>query len=314
MAMDYHKRNCYREIGFVISKGAEGLSAEKLLALHYDYFAQWIAPTKMKVILSSELSAKICVSPELKSSVEKMKEWVENGVDVNCFHSEKRKKMLNVDSDFAVNQHQFHLYHVLHLHLSAHKNDVLPKVGKNGFAPRNKNLLLVTVYNNTVYFIDVISHPTNNSRNEWFRRNCLVIIENNWPEILEDSRLPMGTQMIPNVPDDALQCLTEYEICTGIDTGKNVYLPLYKQKKHYFISKTVTNAIFAENWVRDNFDQILSEFSKICQDSNIPYTGKPDFHYYYCGNERAFLIVEKKTTVAFHPKKLMWLVPATEKV
>jgi hypothetical protein len=308
----------FEKIGFTISKKAYGLDLETLLTHYQDYFVQWISPTPRKVFISSELNTKLSDYAMISNSLGKLKKWVEDGVDINCFHSRTRKKELNMDSDFAKNQYQFLLYGVTHLHMSVHPNDLIPKVEKDGFSKWNENLLLAMFNKKIAYFIDIIKHPTIDSDQiGWFVRNQMIIIENNWPELIDVFRLPRNIKPEHDIDDEGIGQLIKAGINTIIDTGKNLYTPRYgvtsagtDAQTHRWVMMELDRVELIELWVKENFNQLRSELSQICNDYDLTWNNKIDFHYSYYENEDIFLVLETNSQIAYHPQKNVWLIPS----
>lgn len=97
-----------------------------LLIRLYTFWEKYILPRKRVVLISEELAAQLGSFPEsVTVAVDKMREWIENGVDINCFQGRGLYGKGNRD-------YQNMLYGIVHLHLSANKDDLVPIIKKMG--------------------------------------------------------------------------------------------------------------------------------------------------------------------------------------
>ena len=95
---------------------------QMLLVKLYTFLAKYIAPYKRTVQLSNELKEKLPGLPEdVRDALGKMEQWICEGVDINCFQG--RGLYGGGSRDY-----QNMLYGIVHLHLSAKKENASPAV------------------------------------------------------------------------------------------------------------------------------------------------------------------------------------------
>lgn len=263
-----------------------------LLIKYFTFCEKYISPQKRSVKISAELSSKTNELPvHTQKAINKMQEWIAQGVDVNCFQS--RGLYGSGSRDY-----QNMLYGIVHLHLSAKENDVLPKRKKDGFAKAGEYLLFVFFKNDSAYFLDVAPHPeTLSPKNphvkEWTASQYIKIIENNWPELLQEAKLPI-TSLYAGEGIDMKQSDADIAFLT---VG-NVNTPIEGDLGFYMLGLGVTSSgdsvkavISAQDMVNcatrcqlyfdENEDKIKDFF--LCMLSNAKMKIPPvfDFHYVY---------------------------------
>lgn len=201
----------------------------RLLIRYYTFCEKYIFPKKRVVYLSEELQSKIGTLPtNVCDALIKMQQWVETGEDINCFQS---KGLYGKGS----RDYQNALYGVIHLHLSASKDDSKPVIRSDRFSKRSEYLLFAKFKNDTAYFIDVLHHPevltpNNQAGIEWASSAILLILENNWPELIENTKIPGATMIVGagnpyNQTDLDIAALTANGITTFIQGKEGLYLP-----------------------------------------------------------------------------------------
>ena len=179
--------------------------------------------------MSEELQSKIGTLPlAIRAALIKMQQWVEAGEDINCFQS---KGLYGKGS----RDYQNALYGVIHLHLSASKDDAKPVILNDRFSKRSEYLLFAKFKNDAAYFIDVLHHPeiltpNNQAGIEWTSSTILLILENNWPELIENTKIPGATMIVgagkPYYQTDLdIAALTANGITTFIQGKDGLYLP-----------------------------------------------------------------------------------------
>ena len=124
---------------------------------------------------------------------------------------------------------------MIHLHLSASKDDSKPVIRSDRFSKRSEYLLFAKFKNDTAYFIDVLHHPevltpNNQAGIEWASSAILLILENNWPELIENTKIPGATMIVGagnpyNQTDLDIAALTANGITTFIQGKEGLYLP-----------------------------------------------------------------------------------------
>ena len=163
----------------------ETMDLERLSIQLFTFLHRYIHPHRRQVFVSQELLAGMPQLPErIQQAVEKMKIWISEGVDINCFQS--RGLYSGKSRDF-----QGILYGVVHLHLSAKKDDQHPVTKEGRFAKPSDHVLFVYFTKECAYFLMVVNHPDNNNDDfvQWIRKKQYEIILNNWPSLLEKRAL-----------------------------------------------------------------------------------------------------------------------------
>lgn len=101
---------------------------DKLLIKLYTFWQRYIPPVKREVKVSKELSQLLPTLPNfVQDAIERMTFWIQCGINVNCFQSRGLYGQGNRD-------YQNMLYGIVHLHLSASKNDDVPQIVDGKFA------------------------------------------------------------------------------------------------------------------------------------------------------------------------------------
>ena len=201
----------------------------RLVIRYYTFCEKYVFPTRRAVYVSEELQSKIGTLPlAIRAALIKMQQWVEAGEDINCFQS---KGLYGKGS----RDYQNALYGVIHLHLSASKDDAKPVILNDRFSKRSEYLLFAKFKNDAAYFIDVLHHPeiltpNNQAGIEWTSSTILLILENNWPELIENTKIPGATMIVGagkpyNQTDLDIAALTANGITTFIQGKDGLYLP-----------------------------------------------------------------------------------------
>lgn len=160
-----------------------------LLIKLYTFLNKYIAPQVRRVSYSKELISKVSTLPEAtQQALSKMEQWVSIGVDVNAFQS---RGLYGEGS----RDYQNAFYEMVHLHLSAKKDDVTPVLVKGRFAKPSDYLLFAIFKQGEAFFVDVVQHPQALSKKNprvitWTTSDLLKILEKNWPSLVEPMRIP----------------------------------------------------------------------------------------------------------------------------
>ena len=201
----------------------------RLLIRYYTFCEKYVFPKKRAVYVSEELQSKIGTLPmDICAALIKMQQWVEAGEDINCFQS---KGLYGKGS----RDYQNAMYGVIHLHLSASKDDAKPVILNDRFSKHSEYLLFAKFKNDAAYFIDVLHHPeiltpNNQAGIEWTSSTILLILENNWPELIENTKIQGATMIVGagkpyNQTDLDIAALTANGITTFIQGKDGLYLP-----------------------------------------------------------------------------------------
>lgn len=166
-------------------KYRETMDLERLSILLFTFLNRYIDPHRRQVFVSRELTKSLPGLPAaVQQAVEKMRVWISEGVDVNCFQSRGLYSGGNRD-------YQGILYGVVHLHLSARREDQRPAIKKDGFAKPSEYVLYAYFTKESAYLLMVVRHPANSSDDfvQWVRRRQLEIMLDDWPGMVEKRAL-----------------------------------------------------------------------------------------------------------------------------
>ncbi len=309
----------FEQFGFLMQQ-IDRIATNELLVLYFDYDSQFIEPVRRSIRIAAELDTKLSTLPScVQIAFEKMLEWIYAGVNINSFASRRLKREIKPSSDFSRHNYQYNLYNITHFHLSAKEEDQYPALEEDGFSKRSDYLLLAFFEERAAYIVDIIKHPTASvGQEDWFSKRLLVIIENNWPKLIEKHKMPDGMMLTEELDDAAIKQLTQNGLLTLIDTGKSLYMPPgmgvasagNSIRTQIAVDRLCNTANLHALWVRENYDAIKNEIIKICNEFRITTPNKFDFHYVYSEMFLTFLIVEQSTGIACHPIKNTWLIPA----
>lgn len=200
------------------------MELRELLIRLYTFWDRYIVPAQREVRLSKELRRQMPLLPEaVGEALEKMMEWMGQGVDINGFQS--RGLYGGGSRDY-----QNMLYGVVHLHLTARRQDEAPVRKKDGFARPGTHLLYAYVRPDCMYLLGVGRHPGRGNDREWTRKALLEILVGNWPELMEDRRA-RGVRLCDGegrpvvIDDEAIAQLTAAHINVPVPVGDSVYFP-----------------------------------------------------------------------------------------
>lgn len=152
-----------------------------------------IGPRKRNVHISSDLNAKISGSDSesirLNELVNDMQIKIKNGEDVNGHLSKLIFRKLD-KTDKMLDD-----WNIYHLHLCLGNPDVF-----DDSRVQSRDLLMATILFDDAYFIDI----TNHSNDDWYLKEYLKIIKNNW-----ESELLIKHDDISDVPnlDDSVSTI-----------------------------------------------------------------------------------------------------------
>lgn len=275
------------------------------------FWDKYIIPKPRTVLISRELSEGLESFPEtVRIAVNKMLQWVEAGVDINCFQGRGLYGKGSRD-------YQNTLYSIVHLHLSASKNDSAPIIKKDGFAKPSAYLLYAYFTDTHAYFIDVQKHPEafdadGNIAVEWISKNLLQIVDYNWPELLKHQKIDGMTLCDSEgnpieLDDKARSCLFTHGINTGIELDGAVYLPSFgvtssgdSLRAVMYANRMINSAVMAELKYTNHKEFIHKTFRYLLQKHGRPIPLTFDIHYDYVPCVDQFLILDRCSSAAYH--------------
>lgn len=107
---------------------------------------------------------------------------------------------------------------IYHLHIS----DNLDTKKSDGFMERSDLLLYALFNNDKVYFIKTINHKGEN--NMWTKKECLEIINDNWPHLLEPYVMKGVAEEQQYISDDERSALRKNHVNTFVTLNNGVVI------------------------------------------------------------------------------------------
>lgn len=275
-----------------------------LLIKYFTFREKYVEPRKRSVYVSKEIIEKLPILPQFtQEALDKLKEWVQQGVDINCFQG----RGLCGDGS---RDYQNMLYGIVHLHLSARANDVLPRKRKDGFSKRAEYLLFALFKDDAAYFLDAIPHPETLSPNnpdteEWTSSRYIQIIENNWPQLLNATRLPItalcdGAGNPIKLSDQDIAHLTVNHTGTAIEGNHGIYILGLgstgfgdSMKAAMSAQKLINRAIQCQLIYGKDRTKIHSLFSTMLCDVGKSVPDNFDIHYDYIPDLRKWVVLDR---------------------
>lgn len=296
---------------------------EDLIYRLFEFWRKYIPPQPYCVVYAKELMEKLVDLPKTKvEAMQKLKEWLEQGIDVNCFQS---RSLMGGSRDY-LNM----LYGMTHLHLSALKDDAAPKIKKNGFSKPSDYILIVKVKGGTVYFIDALKHPAAfegniiqpGSSEKWLAEYFVETVNNNWPELLipaiaEAAKMCDGEGNNIVLDDAARRELVLSRINTGVQLDKGVFFPDgvtgagTSAAVTIQVNKIINKLKIAERCYASYAPQIINAFSEKAA-SKGKTIDKIELHYAYIQIAKKYMIVDYVSGMLFdfEEGRLYW--PASQ--
>lgn len=134
----------------------------------YIYHERIIPASRREVVKAKGFSCPPLFTEKLK----RLETEIENGANLDSYLS---RSIMDCSKDDLM----LYDWGIYHLHIS----DKLDTKKSDGFMERSDLLLYVLFDNDKAYFIKTINHKGEN--NMWTKKECLDIINDNWPHLLE---------------------------------------------------------------------------------------------------------------------------------
>lgn len=286
----------------------------RLVIRYYTFCEKYVFPTRRAVYVSEELQSKIGTLPlAIRAALIKMQQWVEAGEDINCFQS---KGLYGKGS----RDYQNALYGVIHLHLSASKDDAKPVILNDRFSKRSEYLLFAKFKNDAAYFIDVLHHPeiltpNNQAGIEWTSSTILLILENNWPELIENTKIPGATMIVGagkpyNQTDLDIAALTANGITTFIQGKDGLYLPnlgVASSGDSIMAVKRATNlwnkCAAYKKWYDEHYIEVWQDFERMLTSLKKAIPDSFDIHIDLLEDLNLLVFRDRITGSAYDPEK-----------
>lgn len=275
-------------------------SLNKLLIKLYTFSQRYISPVKREVKISKELSQLLPTLPDfVQGAIERMIFWIQSGVNVNCFQSRGLYGQGNRD-------YQNMLYGIVHLHLSASRNDIVPQIIDGKFAKPAKYLLYAYFDDHNAYFINVCKHPPKRHKDitEWVSKKNLKIIVENWPDLCKNKKMEQtylcdseGNRI--EIDDHTLSELTLRGATTLINIGDTAYwLGLGVSSSGCSAwavlqsDRLRSQAEWAQLTFEKNTELIYKEFSLRLNQLHMQVPEKFDIHFMYVPRLQRFVVMD----------------------
>ena len=286
----------------------------RLVIRYYTFCEKYVFPKRRAVYMSEELQSKIGILPiAIRAALIKMQQWVEAGEDINCFQS---KGLYGKGS----RDYQNALYGVIHLHLSASKDDAKPVILNDRFSKRSEYLLFAKFKNDAAYFIDVLHHPeiltpNNQAGIEWTSSTILLILENNWPELIENTKIPGATMIVGagkpyNQTDLDIAALTANGITTFIQGKDGLYLPnlgVASSGDSIMAVKRATNlwnkCAAYKKWYDEHYIEVWQDFERMLTSLKKEIPNSFDIHIDLLEDLNLLVFRDRITGSAYDPEK-----------
>ena len=228
-----------------------------------------------------------------------MKEWISIGTDINAFQSRGLRGSGNRDYQNAV-------YGTVHLHLSAHQEDKLPVVKKNGFAKPGRYILNTYFTSTHAYLINIIEHPGGDKDDAqiWLNRTILGIIINNWPELFDKYKIKnaalcdaQGNKIV--LSDRERTELTIKHVNTFIEYKGNLYVPSLgimgssdSTVAALKANKLINLATLVQLTYEDRRSDIECAFKRLLERQHREIPAEFDIHFKYVNSLRHFVVLD----------------------
>lgn len=277
----------------------EKMDLRELLIRLYTYEERHIEPVAREVRMSKQLREQLPRLPEaVRESLEKMAEWMQAGVDVNGFQS--RGLYGGGSRDY-----QYMLYGIVHLHLTAKKEDAKPVLKKNGFAKPGAYLLYVYVRSDCVCFLKVGRHPEGGATpgEAWTGKELLEILADNWPEliqgrIIKNIRLCDQDGNPVEINDEAIAGLTGGHINTIIPLGENGYVPWgfatngESMQAVLRATQALNDAARVQRYLEEKRKTIEKDLGGMLERRGLPVSERWEFHYIFLPVLDRFVVMD----------------------
>ena len=142
------------------------MKIDQLIISYFTYLRKKETGLKYKIHYAKEFS----YPEEFKEALRKITDLLENGGDIGPYLSTRA-------IDFK-NDYMFNNWGIIHLHLGDQ-----PYERDCRFIKRTGLLLFMYRHDNDAYLINMVEH------NRWSNLDNLQILENNWPELIENRKL-----------------------------------------------------------------------------------------------------------------------------
>ena len=210
----------------------------KLFTIQRKYIYQF----KRKIEISKELQLKIDNNYKHKDEILRLKDFLQNGIDVNP-HQSKNLFNYHVHDDLAYN------WKIYHFHLAFDKEDEY-------FTKRTKEVLFAYITKDRALFLDVLKHPPHNI---FANKALLEIIDNNWNDILLEVNGVVG--LSHSLSTEERFKLRKHNINEGVIevNGKFIFSPGLGHVSSGHSAEEVMKLQRLNKWLKANEEAIIQK-------------------------------------------------------
>ena len=173
----------------------------------YIYRERIIPASRREVVKAKDFSCPPLFTEKLK----RLETEIENGANLNSYLS---RSIMNCSKDDLM----LYDWGIYHLHIS----DKLDTRKPDGFMERSDLLLYALFDDDKAYFIKTINHKGQN--NMWTKKECLDIINDNWPHLLESYIMKGVSKEQQYISDDERSALRKNHLNTFITLNNGVVI------------------------------------------------------------------------------------------
>lgn len=171
----------------------------------YIYSERRIPISQRKVVKAKGFSC----PPLFKKKLKKLEKDIEKGVNLISYLS---RSVMDCSKDDLM----LYDWGIYHLHVS----DNLDTKKSDGFMERSDLLVYALFNNDKAYFVKTINHKGEN--NMWTKKECLEIINDNWPHLLEPYVMKGVAEEQQYISDDERSALRKNHVNTFITLNNGV--------------------------------------------------------------------------------------------
>lgn len=173
----------------------------------YIYLERIIPVSRRGVVKAKGFSCPPLFTDKLK----RLETEIENGANLNSYLS---RSIMDCSKDDLM----LYAWGIYHLHIS----NKLDTKKSDGFMERSDLLLYALFDDDKAYFIKTINHKGQN--NMWTKKECLEIINDNWPHLLEPYIMKGVSKEQQYISDDERSTLRKNHVNTFITLNNGVVI------------------------------------------------------------------------------------------
>lgn len=203
----------------------------------YIYCGRRIPISRRKVVKAKGFSCPSLFMEKLKS----LEMEIENGANLDSYLS---RSIMDCSKDDLM----LYDWGIYHLHIS----DNLDTKKSDGFMERSDLLLYALFNDDNAYFIKTMNHKGEN--NMWTKKECLEIINDNWPHLLEPHIMKGIAGEQQYVSDDERSCLRKNHVNTFITLDNGVVI--MPPNMGFMCDGTSFKAVYAADYLKKQLNEV----------------------------------------------------------